>query len=160
MAGDGLAGVVADVGHQAQAVGVVGFDAAMGQHQGVGRARQLHALAAAVGQLRGLQLEGHGDIAATPAGRGKGRHCGGKAVEGHQFTRVVQALGGEFGKARMDPGRAAVLDGIAHDAVKIDGGWHGVRGDTGKTWARDPAQRTLVSSVCSRVNLKRETTAI
>src|SRR5260221_5272563 len=35
---------------------------------------------------------------------------------------VVQVLPAQFGKAGMDPGRTAVRDGVAHDAVAVGGG--------------------------------------
>jgi hypothetical protein len=80
-----------DVGHQAQAVGVVGVDGAVDEAQGVGGARQLHALAAHAGGLRGLQLEGHGDVAAAPARGGKVAQRLGKAVQRHQAAFVARA---------------------------------------------------------------------
>ncbi len=85
--------------------------------------------------------------AVPAAARNVGQRVG-KAVERHQAAPVVQRLAGQFGKARMDPGRAAVLDRVAHHAVQVGG---------------DVALAVIarwVSSVSSRVNLKRETSTI
>jgi len=79
----------------------------------------LHALAAVRGGLRSFELEGHGDVAAAPAGGGKVAQRLGKAVDRHQAAFVVQGRAGQRGEARMYPGRAAVGDGVAHHAVKV-----------------------------------------
>ena len=120
-------GVARDVGHQAQAVGVVGVDAVGRKHQGVGGARQLHAFAAVRGQGGGFDLEGHGNVAAAPAARDEVAHALGKAVDGQQAAFVHQVLAGQLGKTGVDGGRAAVRHRVAHHAIQVSGRTHGTR---------------------------------
>src|SRR2546427_12218023 len=57
--------------------------------------------------------------------------------------------------------RSAVRDGVAHDAVAVGGGGGGSHVGKGECAKRRRGRYcTVVCSVCSRVNLKRETTAI
>jgi hypothetical protein len=65
-AGQRHAGIGHDVAHQAHAVGVVGQPALAIAFEGVDRAGQLGALAALGRGRKGLELEGHGDVAARP----------------------------------------------------------------------------------------------
>jgi hypothetical protein len=65
--GQGDAGIVLDVVHQAHAVGVVGMDDAAVQLERVGSPGQLRAVGQCGRSLKGFELERHGDIAAAGA---------------------------------------------------------------------------------------------
>ena len=96
--------------------------------QGVGRTSQCYARALRVRGLRGFQLEGDGHIAALAAFGNELLQIFGKALQRHQAAAVVQCLLCQLRKACVDPGRAAVGHGVAHDAVHVERGLHGEEG--------------------------------
>jgi hypothetical protein len=90
--------------------------------QSVGCASQLYARAAAVGGLRGIELERDRDVAASAALIDQALQVLGKATKWHQTARIHDGLLGQLCKARMDPRRSAVCHGVAKDAVQIGAG--------------------------------------
>lgn len=112
-AGDGNARIAGDVGHQAQAIGVVSMDAAIAVNdQGVGRTSQCYARALRVRGLRGFQLEGDGHIAALAAFGNELLQIFGKALQRHQAAAVVQCLLCQLRKACVDPGERLWATGL------------------------------------------------
>ena len=110
------------------------MNAAGAEDQGVGGTGQTHALAGAGSQLGRLQLEGHGDVAALATGGGEVLHKGGKAVERDQCALIAQLLACQFGKAGVNPGGAAMGNGVACNAVRVGDGGHESRGCRSSRW--------------------------
>jgi hypothetical protein len=142
------AGIALQVAHQADAVAVVGEPAVGVEAQQVGRFGQRRARRHCLGQCAGLELEGHGDVAAARARFGKGVHRLDEAVHRAQHAGVFQVLAGLAGELGMDERRLAVRDRVAEDRVTIGGLAHWV------------ALLRVVSRPSSRVKRKREVMTI
>jgi len=104
------------------------MDAAVGlEAQRVHRLREQGALAGVLRERRGLELERHGDVAAARdvAALGglaaEGRDAFGECAERNEPPAVFHLLAAQLREARVDARRAAVLDGVAHDAVQVHG---------------------------------------
>ena len=71
-----------DVGHESQAIGVLGTPARFIKPHGVGGLSQLHACTAVRHQAGHLKLERHGHVAAARTGCGPVPQGLGKAIQG------------------------------------------------------------------------------
>ncbi|OIQ73554.1 hypothetical protein GALL_448060 [mine drainage metagenome] len=112
-------GVLLDIVNQADAVGVVGQDLPVLEAQDVAGLRQQAALAGLAGQRCCIKFEGDGDVAAAAAFVHEDLHAMGQVVQRYQPLGVDQGLPGQLGKAGVNPGRLAVGNRIAHDAIQI-----------------------------------------
>ena len=89
--------------------------------EGVAGLRQCHAGTAFSGQRCGLGFEGQGDIAAFAASRPEGVNAGAEGVKCYPSFFILQCLAREFGKARLNPRRLAVFNGMAENAIGVHG---------------------------------------
>ena len=108
-----------------------GYDLALGsafvgvEGERVDRASRLRTRGVAVGEREGLELEGDGDVQATPAVGAEAGDGLDEAVRRCQQRLIAQVLPGLLGEGRVDLRRLAVGDRVADDGVVVHGGSRG-----------------------------------
>jgi hypothetical protein len=167
LAGQRLAGAMLDVAHQADAVGVVGQPALGVEAQHVGRTGQRGAFAVRARPApAGLELEGHGDVAAAPAGRRRRRAPRLRSRPAGNHAAVVHRLAGLLREGGVDEGATGCAPPGCRARRSGPGGVRRVgRGrQSGRpgSWQVSGGHRLLsvVSSPSSRVKRKREVMTI
>ena len=107
------------VSDQAQAIGVFAVNVIAFKFEGVAGLRQRNAGAALRGQCRSFTFEGQGDVAAFAATGFESFYRGFERFQRHQGFFILQRLAGELSKARLNPRRLAVLNGMAENAIVV-----------------------------------------
>jgi hypothetical protein len=87
--------------------------------EGVAGLRQRNAGAALRGQCRSFTFEGQGDVAAFAANGFESIDRSLECIQRHQGLFILKRLASEFGKARLNPRRFAVLNGMAENAIVV-----------------------------------------
>ena len=123
--------VLAQVGDQAVAVGVVAEQRVLGaHHQGVDRAGPVGAHRELVGQLGRRFLVWYGHVEPAPAAREEFQHLGAKVPRGDVVQAIDQGLLSLLRKEPVDERRPAVIDRMTDHPVLIR------RVHCGKEWLK------------------------
>ncbi len=112
--------VLAQVVHEAHAIGVVAFDGAIRVlDQRVHGTRQFGARGQPGGQFQDLRLVGHRDVQAAESAGEELPHPIRKLLRRDVDGLVAQVLPGRIGKQAVDDRRFAVRDRVADDAITV-----------------------------------------